>query len=43
MGVAKVKLTMAYALEVISPGIIILHLSAVDFICHFITESLSIE
>lgn len=37
MGVAKVKLTIAYALEVISPGIIILHLSAVDLICHFIT------
>lgn len=37
MGVAKVKLTTAYALEVIFPDIIILHLSALDFIHHLIT------
>lgn len=42
MGVAKVKLTMAYALEVIFPGII-LHLSALDFIYHFITKPFSTE
>lgn len=37
MGIANVEVIMVYALEVIFPGIIILHLSTLDFICHFIT------